>query len=233
MSNNIKDYRNKELLWYIVAQIFIIAIFQNPSLLNFNLKDWQETIIKVITSTMFSSIIGVLSFVFDAMFGDELKYKLLYFGMSRPGEEVFENIKNGHSDFRYTKEKALEVYKEIYDNFPESKTNKKMYENDKWYQIYSNHRNVPMIFNSHREYLLCRDIYFATIIIIAFYVLITVLLNEVSFSWKLLILETAFLICSNIATRQRGKKFVANVIAFDLQEKESRKEQNVMKEMFN
>ena len=116
MSNNIKDYRNKELLWYIVAQIFIIAIFQNPSLLNFNLKDWQETIIKVITSTMFSSIIGVLSFVFDAMFGDELKYKLLYFGMSRPGEEVFENIKNEHSDFRYTKEKALEVYKEIYDS---------------------------------------------------------------------------------------------------------------------
>lgn len=231
MGNNIKDYRNKELLWYMVAQIFIIVIFQNPCLLKFNLNDWQETTIKVITSTVFSSIISVLSFVFDAMFSDELKYKLLYFGMSRPGETIFEDIKNRHSDFRYTKEKALQVYKEIYDNLPESQINKKMYENNKWYQIYANHRNVPMIFNSHREYLLCRDIYFATIIIIAFYVLITALINDISFSWKLLVLETAFLICSNIAARQRGKKFVANVIAYDLQEKENKKKQNVMKEM--
>ena len=71
LSNNIKDYRNKELLWYIIAQIFIIVIFQNPNILNFDLNEWQEILIKVITSTVFSSIVGVLSFVFDAMFGDE------------------------------------------------------------------------------------------------------------------------------------------------------------------
>lgn len=219
LSNNIKDYRNKELLWYIIAQIFIIVIFQNPNILNFDLNEWQEMLIKIITSTVFSSIVGVLAFVFDAMFGDELKYKLLYFGMRRPGEKIFENIKNKHSDFRYTKEKALEEYKDIYENMPESKAKKYAYENDQWYQIYAKHRNVPMIFVSHRDYLLCRDIYFATIIIIVFYALIAFLLKTIPFSKQLLALEAVFLICSNIAARQRGKRYVANVIAYDLQEK--------------
>lgn len=223
MSNNIKDYRNKELLWYIIAQIFIIVIFQNPNVLSFDLNEWQEILIKVITSTVFSSIVGVLSFIFDAMFGDELKYRLLYFWMRRPGEKVFENIKHKHSDFRYTKEKALEKYKEIYDNMPESKANKKAYENDQWYQIYASHRNVSVIYNSHRDYLLCRDIYFATIIIVAFYALSTFLIKAITFSWQLLVLEVVLLICSNVAARQRGKKFVANVIAYDLQKTNTNK----------
>lgn len=217
--SNIKDYRNKELLWFIIAQIFIIVIFQNPDILNFNFNEWQETLIRIVSSTVFSSIIGVFSFVFDAMFSDELKYKWLYFGMRRPGEMVFESIKNNHNDFRYTKEKALEAYKEIYENMPKSKADQKAYENDQWYQIYSKHRNVSMIFNSHRDYLLCRDIYFATIVIIIFYVLLSILLNGVTLSWRLLILEGALLMASNIASRQRGKRFVANVIAYDLQEK--------------
>lgn len=87
------------------------------------------------------------------------------------------------------------------------------------YQIYAKHRNVPMIFVSHRDYLLCRDIYFATIIIIVFYALIAFLLKTIPFSKQLLALEAVFLICSNIAARQRGKRYVANVIAYDLQEK--------------
>ena len=217
--SNIKDYRNKELTWYIIAQIFIIVIFQNPSILNFDFSQWQETLIAVITSTVFSSIVGVLSFIFDAMFGDRTKYRLLYLGMRQPGERIFEDIKNKHTDYRYTKEKALEKYKEIYNNIPKGKFEKKLYENAQWYQIYAKHQNAPMIFHSHRDYLLCRDIYFATIIITALYSLISLLLNNVTFSWKLLILEAVFLICSNIATRQRSERFVANVIAHDLQEK--------------
>lgn len=217
--SNIKDYRSKELLWYIIAQIILIVIFQNPHILHFNLDKWQETLINVISSTLFSSIIGVFSFVFDSMFSNKTKYKWLYFGMRQPGEKIFENIKNHHNDFRYTKEKALEKYEEIYDHMPESKVDRKAYENDRWYQIYFKHRNVPMIFNPHRDYLLCRDIYFATIVIIAFYILISILLPGVAFSWKLLILESVFLISSNIAARQRGRRFVANVIAYDLQER--------------
>lgn len=217
--SNIKDYKNKELLWYIIAQIFIIVIFQNPDILNFNLTEWQSILIKVITSTVFSSIIGVFSFVFDAMFGDKFKNIFLYFGMRRPGEMIFENIKNKHGDFRYTKEKALETYKDIYSHMPDSKTDRKAYENDQWYQIYNEHRNIPMIFNSHRDYLLCRDIYFSTIIIVVLYILISVLLKSVLFSWRLLVIEVVLLVCSNIAARQRGTRFVSNVIAYDLQEK--------------
>lgn len=217
--SNIKDYRGKELLWYIIAQIFLIVIFQNPNILNFDLTKWQETLVKVVTSTVFSSIIGVFSFVFDAMFSDELKYKCLYLGMKRPGELIFSTIQNRHTDFRYTKEKALEAYKTIYDNMPDSSIDKKAYENDQWYQIYNRYRSIPMIYNSQRDYLLCRDIYFATVIITVFYVLISILLKDVTFSLRFIVLEAVFLISANVATRQRGKRFVANVIAYDLQEK--------------
>ena len=216
--NNIKDYRNKELLWYIIAQIVLIVIFQNPGVFYFDLANWQETLIRILTSTVFSSAIGVFAFIFDSMFGDSLKRNLLYFGKRSPGEKVFEDIKDKNFDYRYTKERALEKYRDVYKNMPDSKTEKKVYENDKWYQIYAQYRNVPMIYNSHRDFLLCRDIYFSTIVINVLYGLMIVLLKDVTFVWQYFVLEIVFLLCSNIATRQKGEKFVKNVIAYDLQE---------------
>lgn len=217
--NNIKDYRSKELLWYIIAQIILVIIFQNSDILKLDSNKWKEMLAATVSSTLFSSVVGVISFVFDAMFSDELKYKLLYFGFRRPGECVFENIKNNHSDFRYTKERALEMYKEIYENMPDEKKAKNAYQNDQWYKIFSKHQDFITVSNSHRDYLLCRDIYFATIMVVVFYILIAALLVEVIFSWRFLVFEFVLLLVSNVATRQRGKRFVSNVIARDLQNK--------------
>lgn len=215
--SNIKDYRNKELIAYIIAQVLIIILFHNPEILKFDVDDWQKTLFDVISSAIFSSVIGVFSFVFDAMFGEKIKHKLLYFGTKRPGEVIFKNIETNHKDYRYTQEKALEKYHNIYENMPKAKKDKSSYQNDQWYQLYSKHRNVPIIFNSHRDYLLCRDIYFATILVSVFYIFI-IFLNNISISWNFIILELALLIVSNIATRQRAKRFVGNVIAYDLQD---------------
>lgn len=217
--NNIKDYRSKELLWYIIAQVLLVIIFQNSNILKLDSDKLKELMMATVSSTLFSSVIGVISFVFNSMFSDELKYKLLYFGSNRPGECVFENIKNNHSDFRYTKERAMDAYKEIYENMPNDKKLKKAYQNDQWYKIFSKHQDFITVSNSHRDYLLCRDIYFATIMVIFFYILISILLVEVTFSWKLLVFEFVLLLVSNVATRQRGKRFVSNVIARDLQNK--------------
>lgn len=216
--SNIKNYKSKELLWFIIGQIFTVIVFQTPEILNFNFIEWQIVMVKIVTSTVFSSVIGVYSFVFDAIFSDELKYKMLYFGMSRPGEVIFSKISDNHKDFRYTKENAMRKYREIYDGMPNLKSVKRAYENDNWYQIYRRHSNEPMVYYAHRDYLLCRDIYFATIIIVAFYVLLTYLLSSVTLSWRLLLFEFVLLIVSNIATRKRAERFVDNVIAYDLQE---------------
>lgn len=216
--SDIKNYKSKELLWFIIGQIFTVIVFQTPEILNFNFTEWQIAMVKIVTSTVFSSVIGVYSFVFDAMFSDELKYKMLYFGMIRPGEIIFSKIRDNHKDFRYTKEKAMEKYKEIYDGMPNLKSVQKAYENDNWYQIYRRHSNEPMVYYAHRDYLFCRDIYFSTIIIVAFYVLLTYLLSSVTLSWRLLLFELVLLIASNIATRKRAERFVDNVIAYDLQE---------------
>lgn len=214
--SNIKNYRSKELLWYIIGQIFIIIICQNPNILFLKFSECHNTLVKIISSTMFSSILAVFVFVFDAMFDDESKDICLYFGGCKPGECVFEDIKTNHKDYRYTKEKAMEVYKEIYMNMPDSKVKKRAYENEQWYKIYDKHRDVSMVKNSHRDYLLCRDVYFLTIVMLAFYVLISLLLNSVVFSLRLFAFEILLLIISNIAARQRGKRYVANVIAYDI-----------------
>ena len=215
---DIKDYRGKELLGYTVVQIIIIVLFQNPQILSVDYLELQKNILPLVTSTIFSSVICVMTFIFDSIFSDNLKYLLIYFGKARPGELIFSKIKSHHTDFRYTQGNALEKYKEIYDNMPQDRKQRRSYENDQWYKIYTKHRGSSMILGSHRDYLLCRDIYFSTLIMILLYSFTTILLKNISFSWKLIVFELVLMFFINIATRQRAKRFVDNVIALDLQE---------------
>ena len=101
---------------------------------------------------------------------------------------------------------------------PQDRKQRRLYENDQWYKIYTKYKNSSMILSSHRDYLLCRDIYFATLIMILLYGFTTMLLKNISFSWQLIVFEVVLMFFINIATRQRANRFVDNVITLDLQE---------------
>ena len=214
--SNIKNYRNKELIWYIIAQILLIITFQTQDIIYIEFDKWQKLMVTIASSTIISSLIGVFSFIFDSMFDDQLKYKCLYLGMRRPGERIFEDIKNNNKDIRYTKENAMKVYSEIYEHMPSEADKKRTYQNSQWYKIYHRHTTVPMISNSHKDYLLCRDIYIATVVVLIMYIVLYFLLKNITFSWQLIVFESILLIATNIAARQRARRFVANVIAHDI-----------------
>jgi hypothetical protein len=213
---NLKDYRNKELRYYLIANIAVLLLlldfFQIPQLDN----GVQMTVLiyNFFRITVLSSTIFVLSFVADSLFSSELK-NLLIIGRS-PGEKIFSKIRKGKFEKRFSKDDALKIYSSIYESLPQKKKKRYAYENDKWYKIYNKHREISMIQVSHRDFLLCRDIYFSTIICIVIYLVLTIVFQTIAFDWRYIGYLTVMLIISNIGTRNRGMRFVSNVIAYDI-----------------
>lgn len=212
---NIKDYREKELKMYVIACILLfISLTQN--FIIYDIKS-VELVSKILNISIISSSIYLISFVADSLFSSQFKEKLVYvFGIcKKPGCEVFTSILKKNNDNRISAIKANECYKDIYEKMPKEAEQKKDYQNNCWYTIYSSHRTVKMIEISHRDFLLCRDIYCMNYILIVFYVFgwVTGILE---FSKYFLYFFGLMIFCTNIACRIKAKRFVWNVIAYDL-----------------
>jgi len=215
--NSIKDYRNKELLCYIVANVVTILLILK--IIRFdNFGDFSfAQFLNIISTALVTSCISVFVFLFDSLIYGRHKDKIVDLWRKRYGEVVFSKIKNGVNDIRFTKEQVLRKYKKIYDNYPSKKSERFSYENSNWYSLYSKYKKIEMIYNSHRDYLLCRDINVSTYFILIIYVILSLFVDSIDFSWKCIFIELALLIITNIAARQKAKSFVYNVIAYDLQ----------------
>ena len=133
----------------------------------------------------------------------------------KPGEIIFSRIQNNFNDDRIDKEKALIIYNQIYNNMPDNSKKKLKYENTKWYEIYSKHREVTMIQISNRDYLLCRDLFFTSILLLIIY-LYSTLLGLLSFERRFIIFLLVMIVVNNIATHIKASRFAYNVIAYDL-----------------
>lgn len=76
-----------------------------------------------------------------------------------------------------------------------------------------------MVEVSNRDYLLCRDIYISTFFMILLYFLLSSLLKIISLDIRYLIYLFCMLVITNVGAKQKGKRFVYNVIALDIHEK--------------
>ncbi|TDW13225.1 hypothetical protein EDD63_14319 [Breznakia blatticola] len=163
---NIKDYREKELKMFVLACILLFVSLTQSFLLNDVVV--LEVFIKILNTSIISSSIYLMSFVADSLLTSQFKENLIYiFGLyTKPGSEIFTKIEENNNDNRISTKKALKYYKKIYEDMPNADKNKKDYQNSCWYSIYSNYRNVKMIEISHRDFLLCRDIFCMTFILI-------------------------------------------------------------------
>ena len=142
--------------------------------------------------------------------------KLLYLKGHLPGEVIFTSLRNKNKDLRFSTEQLLKKYKEIYAGMPADETEKCRYENEQWYRIYNRYRDVAMIFVSNRDYLLCRDLYISTIIILICYAISSACLPLFSWNAKSIVYCIIMIFVTNIAARVKGQRFVINVIAYDL-----------------
>jgi len=200
---------------FIVANIFVLIALSPLRIDEYYYQlNTAQVFIELIDKALLYSAIYVFSFLADSLFTGELKMRLLYFGKSSPGEEAFSYLKNGNGDHRFSTQRLFERYNVIYENIPKDEKARRAYENDHWYQIYNRYRDVSMIYNSNRDYLLCRDLYISTLIIVICYSISCCVLSL--FSYECIFYLLAMIIGTNVASRVKGRRLINNVIAYDL-----------------
>lgn len=215
--NDIKSYREKELKMYIIACIFVLICITQDFSLDKAEVDLIINISKVLNTVLASSSIFIFVFISDSLFSSDIKQKIVtLFGIIKmPGNVIFDQIKDKCKDDRFTKEEVMIVYKNIYDDMPSDKKESNKYQNSKWYKIYSKHRDVSIVFISNRDYLLCRDMVFATIML-SFLYLIGTALDLFDFSITYLGFLGIMIVINIYATHLKARRFAYNVIAYDI-----------------
>lgn len=223
--NNIKDYRENELKQYVVANALVFLLvhgfidFANTE----NIKLVQG-IVSLLGTTLLASIIYIFTILFDSVIDDKIKNKLVnLFFMKLPGEYIFTEIKNKNKDIRFTTDMALQKYSHIYSAIPINLDERRKYENSQWYKIYNQYREVPMVFISNRNYLLMRDMYVSTMVILVLYIISCFFFKWLTYEKLFIIYLLGILIITNVATHIKAKRFVYNVIALDISKEEEKK----------
>ena len=220
MATNLKDYREKELKWYIVANIFLLLALTDCFNFSSNKENLSmiEIIMKLLDSALISGSICVFAFIFDCLWGDSLKDHLLT-GLNDfklHGSTIFSKIKNKEiKDSRFSTQQVLEKYPEIYRLLENGQNLDPEFENVKWYSIYTKYREKTIILTSHRDYLLCRDIFYTNITIIVLYIIST-RVRLLPFRKEFIIFSSIMMFISYVAASFKAKRFVVNVIALDI-----------------
>ena len=239
---DLKDYRNKELRNYAVGNILIILMFSDglrlifdvytkntmASLSNQIIGRFSKVIPEFISAGVIFAIIYIYVFILDALISSEVKFKICYLHNYQPGYSIFTELKVNVKDGRFTKEMALEKYKEIYKRIGETADSEKrrQVENTEWYKIYRKHRNEAMISVVNRDYLLCRDLCSMSLCFVLIYFVIC-LASPLVFNLGVMMFIVAEYFVTKTATVSKGKRLVYNTIAIDLstEEKSSEKKE--------
>ena len=219
--NNIKDYRSEELKIFVLANVLMILCIEKVITWD-RLISGDAVLLKLILVIIDSAVLLAIwySFVYlaDALFPTNIKNKIVYFGSPLPGQTVFTRLSTKTVDERFTKEQIVEKYSDIINNFPKSKKEKLYYENCKWYSIYNMHRDKTMVLVSNRDYLLCRDMTVSVVVIFILYFVMVFAFHVFEFKFEAFLYFVFAFLVTNLATRQKGRRYVNNVIACDLNE---------------
>lgn len=212
-----KDYREKELKMYVLACVLFLICLTKGYSLQMETGKIIVSISAVIETTLASSCIYMFVYISDALFSSEIKDALvsLFGKIKKPAYTIFSDIEKKDVDGRFMKTEAMERYKDIYANMPEDMKQADKYQNVQWYKIYSKHREVGMIYSSNREYLLCRDMFVSTISLSILYT-ISIYVKIFEFNKIYTVFLVAMLLINLLTTHIKARRFVYNVIAYDL-----------------
>jgi len=136
-----KDYREKELKYLLLLYISLFLIWCTPILeaIVDDERNSYELVVSGLECVLISGAVSLTSFLLDCILSSRLKDKfvgLLF--IPRSGETIFSRIyKNQVSDNRFLTEVAKEYYTPILESLPHDVKKRRLYENAKWYSIYS------------------------------------------------------------------------------------------------
>ena len=221
-----KDYRQSELKMYCVALILIYFLISGRDVAFMEAMQGQgtlELVMGLLDCAVVSSAIYIFIYVLDSAYGGDLKWRLVYLFCPKPGEEIFTCISGRKDDTRFSQKDVQAFYGDILAAAGRlSKEERRSYENQQWYQIYHQYRDVEMVETVATDSRLCRDIFVATINTILLYLILSLWAKVMIWDCRYLLFLLCVLVLSNIAARRKGKKWVYNVIAYDLMEKQKK-----------
>ncbi len=232
-----KDYRKEELKSYAIGNILFILTLSGvfDSVLSKNIKDLIDVAHLILESTLLSSILYIYIFIIDSMIPSSLKDKISCFPFNKPGMVVFIKIKsNGilYRDDRFTVNDASKKYEEIYRGIDQinqklkvAKDNKqkrdlkkelKKYQNNKWFDIYLQHKDDNAVSEIQKDSLLNRDINVITVSILVLYLIICFCSSAIKLNSTIIYLLLAEFVVTSIAAKSRAIRFVLTVISRDI-----------------
>ena len=211
---SLKEYRNNELKWYLLANILLMTISSGFFVFGETIESWVTGISSVLNVTVFSSAIYILTFVFDSVVPSRIKVFLVFLWKRQPSCTIFSDMEQKLEDNRFTLKEAKKKYAKIYEQINDEP--KKFDQTPLWYEIYNRHRENTIVFGSNRDYLLLRDMHAQTIILMLVYIIIWRMAGNMAFSWKYIIYLTSMVILLNISARVQGKRLMYNVLSVDI-----------------
>ena len=220
--NLLKSYRENEIKWYILAYLLLSVSINTPELVTSADIDLITKVEKLFVSALLSGVICSLAFVFDSLYSRNIKDVLLYLGFTKaPGSTVFTRIQNKKlKDTHFEISTGVTYYNRIISSLPAQKKQRRQFENAKWYEIYSRHKKDDSINSVHRDFLLCRDLYIATISM-TILTSIAMVTKLIIFNWIQIGYLLILLLITNIAAHNKAHRYVNTVIAVDIALKDS------------
>ena len=227
---DLKDYRFKELKYYVVANVLIILLVSGAfSLINSELAGlpkpkvaitvFEGLTIQLVSAGLLVSIVCIYAFILDAIISSELKYTICYlYFWKQPGYTIFSKIQEGKvTDERFSQADFLVKYKNILNGMEqiEDKNERMKFENQNWYRIYNRLRNEGSVIGANRDYLLCRDLCIMSFLLLIAYILLCIL-SSIQFNHNLGLFIAVEFIITDIAFWIKGKRLALNVIAIDM-----------------
>lgn len=213
---NLKEYRDKELKWFLLANILLMLVGSN--ILSFGETGSLSIsdISSILGVTAVSSAIYIYTFILDSVIPAQAKVFLVFLWRRQPSCTIFTDMEHKFEDDRFKLEDAKKKYRHIYERIqsePDSFDQTPL-----WYEIYNKHRNNTIVFGSNRDYLLLRDMHSQTIIMMLVYLLLWWFSGLLVFSWKFLLYLGIMTVLLNVGARVQGKRMVYNALSVDLNE---------------
>ena len=209
MSRNIKDY-DSVLTRFVLANFFILVIIPDFANINNhgNYINYFSEVGLIKGAGLF--VTSILTLLINGFYKSEHKYIIVFWKIknSLPGCRVFTELatKDPRIDYNSLVQK--------YDPLP----TKPEEQNKLWYKILKKHPDDQAILQSHRDFLLFRDLTAITFSLMIIFLLVFVTARIFHFNlgisyFIIFLLEYLLLV---VITRNKAERFVLNVVATDI-----------------
>jgi len=208
MSDNRESLKSQYLfkLWIFIGFNFILfwMILVSKDINITELTQFEKYL--TAKSSVIASFAPIISIVLNGLLSSNAKVILVFWRIKYPlpGSRVFSDL--AKKDLRIN----LEKIREKYGYLPKDSIE----QNKLWYRIYKLHESKITILDSHKNYLLCRDLTGLSAIFLVVFTIFTLIFVGVKMRtfYYVLYLFIQFLFLS-IAAQNYGNRFVCNVLA--------------------